>query len=62
MMAFMKGESWEKLVERIKPKPVTWMLFTELRRNHEMMKLIEAGLIEQIKIDEAMEMKKLQLL
>jgi hypothetical protein len=62
MMAFMKGESWEKLVERIKPKPVTWMLYTELRRNHEMMKLIEAGLIEQIKIDEAMEMKKLQLL
>ena len=62
MLAFMKGESWEELVERIKPPEVPWLLFTELRKNQEMIHLIEDGLMEQIRIDDAMEVKKLQLI
>ena len=62
MKRFMRGESWEDLMASLKPKPATWMLFTELSRGQEMGKLIEAGLVEQMKIDEAMEIQKMQLL
>ena len=62
MKRFMQGESWEDLMASLKPKPATWMLFTELSRGQDMGKLIEAGLVEQMKIDEEMEIQKMQLL
>lgn len=62
MMAFMQGESWEELAERIKPPPVPWMLFTNLRKSTDMLNLIKSGLLEQLSIDAAMEVQKLQLL
>ena len=62
MMAFMKGESWEELAERLKPQPVPWKLFTELRQGTELLELIKEGLLRQIGIDAAVEIQKLQLL
>ena len=62
MMAFMKGESWEELAERLKPQPVPWKLFTELRQGTELLELIKEGLLRQIEIDAAVEIQKLQLL
>ena len=64
MKAFMQGETWEQLAERIKPNPIPWKLFSELTstRSDEMLNLIKAGLVEQMRQDAEMEVRKLALL
>ena len=64
MKAFMQGETWEQLAERVKPNPIPWKLFSGLtsRRSNEMQNLVKAGLLEQLRQDAEMEVRKLALL
>ena len=62
MKAFMQGETWEQLAERIKPNPIPWKLFTELSHSGEIFKLIKSGLSEQMRLDAEVELRKLSLL
>jgi hypothetical protein len=64
MKAFMQGETWEQLAERVKPSPIPWKLFSRLTSPHssEMLNLVKAGLVEQMQQDAEMEVRKLALL
>ena len=60
MLAFLKGETWEDLVRRVKPSPPVFALFSNID-GADMFKLIQAGLLEQLRRDQLLEQRKLSL-